>query len=493
MSMSKFSSFIISYYLFLLPLSVSSCSQQLTQTVLKRSNWIPSNTQLLIQPIDLKHCIDQNQILHQRTSHVQRIGVTLHPLSVRTQSWEQLMTQQTPYGFQADQVGVSLIPYLIDNAEQKFFLLPRLPTSDFNRFLPACEPHLAGLETSILKMPYYYPTLILTVAPEQRSQLVHFLKTQLTDNCLWGELTATPLLPQEPLHQKSLSRLLTPILNTQQAEFLKQFPQKIRLNLPGTELHFTLEDKPSAQPTPRPQTQKVKITLMWPQNLGPFAIAHCNAAQLIQENYVTDCLLNTSIHHYYVKLTPVTPEPATANQRLLIVISLSAALEQAGLGKVIQDTLYQVFNQRQKITRSFTLLAIGSGRQLSHPLLTSETLPDLQIDNTADTLKAQLKQLQFSAHDLNALDDLELVDVYMTQEQLTVDEVFYITDNMHLVSDPPRKQLGVPLAWHQDGIQLTVLTTQTCQFWHQRTQAQCINWQHPQKLTELLTQRLITE
>lgn len=487
--MSKVSSFIISYCLFILPLSVNSCSEHMTQISLKRSNWIPSNAQLLIQPIDLKNCIDRHQNLHPRPLKVQRLGVILHPLSVRTQSWEQLMSKQQHY--RSDQVGVSLIPYIIDDTNQRFFLLPRLPTSDFNRFLPACEPHLAGLDETILKMPYYYPTLMLTVAPAQQFQLFKWINTQLAENCLWGEFTA--LAPTESLHQKSLNHLLTQVLSSKQAEFLQQLPHKVTMSLPGSETQFALEAQSAADKPATEQPPKIKITLMWPQYLGPLTIAHCAPPKLVGEHYVTNCLLNTSIHHYYVKLTPAGREQAADNQRLLIVISLSAALEQTGLGKVIQETLYQVFNQRQQIDRPFTLLAIGAGRQLSHPLLTSETLPNLQIDNQTDTLKAQLKQLQFSAHDLNALDDLELIDVYMTQQQLAVNEVFYITDNMHLVADPPRKQLGVPLAWHQEGIQLTVLTTQTCQFWQQRTQANCMIWQHPQKLTALLTQRLITE
>jgi hypothetical protein len=78
---------------------------------------------------------------------------------------------------------------------------------------------------------------------------------------------------------------------------------------------------------------------------------------------------------------------------------------------------------------------------------------------------------------------LQNLDVYTTNDQIPVDRLLYLTDNMRLSDNPPRKQLGVPLAWNKEGIQLTVLTTQKCTPWQEQALANCILWQDQQPNT----------
>lgn len=468
----------LNYCLLMLPLTVTGCAEITGQQTLKQSNWIPSNYQLLSQPIDLKHCIDEQHRLRQKSFTVKQIGILLHPnpLNIRTQAWEIVANEQvttSAFSFKSTEIGISLIPYLIDEKGERFLIVPRLPVTDFNRFLPACQPSGLGFDARLYKVPYYYPTLILAVAQPHRNTLIDFLKTSLVETCPTLELTPSPIAVTDTLHKKPLSHLLNRVIQPKQVALLNPFPAEVEVALAGTDIKF-LVNKPKQ---PIVQTQTEQITLKWPKTLGNLKISTCRVTEADTQYYIAHCAFKAGQVYPILPSSPQITPPD--NARKLVVIALSAALDVTGHGKTIQNALLTVFKSRPK--GIFTLLAIGPGRQLSHPVLKSEELAELLT--TPDTLQARMKQLHFSAHDLNALDDLELVDVYMTHYQIPVSQVIYLTDNWNMLVTPPRKQLGVPLAWQREGIPLTVLTTESCALWQQQTGAHCHLWQDGQSDT----------
>jgi hypothetical protein len=131
-------------------------------------------------------------------------------------------------------------------------------------------------------------------------------------------------------------------------------------------------------------------------------------------------------------------------------------------------TLTSELKKNNSKTR-FTLLTIGSGRKVVI-LLTNADLPSLH--NVGDnSISGKIKRgMQFGARDLRALADLSLVDQTI-QDNPSIKSVLYITDNTRS-SDPPNIERGVPLAWYEDGIRLTVLTTTGCDVWED-VKAQC--------------------
>lgn len=544
----------ITFYLLMgslsLPLTVSGCVGLSKTDELRQTTWIPSNSQLLQQPVDLKNCLDKEQHLVARQLNVKGVGVILHPnvLSIRTQAWEQVLEpdkELSPPTFAPTEVGISVIPYVTDSSLNKFMLLPKLSTKEqpFNKFAPACHPGWSGLNETIMKMPYYYPTMIVKVMPGQRDNLIQFLHRHRQTDCQLGEFTATPVIPSQPLHNKPLELFLTEVFNKSQAQFLQSFANAQTILLEETQIQFQVShtDKPETKPVaatsnhPNPlSAAPIQIQFIWPKILGKLAITGCEAAQATDSEYMTTCSFQAG-HTYHISRPTSPPQPIeiilTWQEKLgqlsipacqtpianpvgyrsicafqtgktyrivpplladttwlpmatwhkLLVISLSAGFNNDGTGKIIQNSLYNHFKQRPANNPPFILLTIGPGRQLSHPLLSSEELPNLIATDNLDPLKEKIKQLQFSATDLNALDDLELVDSYILQHELPINEVVYITDNAGIPHQQlPRKQLGVPLAWHQEGIQLIVLTTNDCRIWNERALARCTTWQDQQ-------------
>jgi hypothetical protein len=158
----------------------------------------------------------------------------------------------------------------------------------------------------------------------------------------------------------------------------------------------------------------------------------------------------------------------------LMVVSLSNSRNLMSKARLIQDSFIEVLSElKQNNSKTqFTLLTIGSGRK-AVILLTEADLPSL--DNTGDnSISGKINRgMQFGAMDLKALADLNLVD-QMIQENSAIKSVLYITDNTRS-SDPPNIERGVPLAWYEDGIRLTVLTTTGCDVWED-VKAQCSSW-----------------
>ena len=533
-----------------IPLTVSGCVNISKTNELKRTAWIPTNSQLLKQPVDLRNCLDKEQHLIARNLAIKGIGIILHPnvFSIRTQAWEQVLEPDnlSSPALAKTEVGISVVPYVTDSSNRKFMLLPKLSTPEqpFNKFVPACHPGLPGLGEIIVKMPYYYPTIIVKVIPEQRDNLIQVLNQQRQTDCQFGELTATPVVPSKTIHNKSLELFLTEIFNKPETLFLQSFAHAQEIILDETQIKFQVAktDPSVTQPTvvtPSNQsalTNKIQIQLTWPKVLGQLIITGCETPQEADSDYITTCLFQAG-HTYSISKPSPSHQPVeiilTWQEELgqlsipacqipvadpmgyrsicafqtgktyrivppflsdtafrpietahrLFIVSLAANFNHDGTGKIIQNSLYNYFKQHQPNHLPFTLLTIGPGRQLSHPVLSSEELPTIMAKNNSDVLKERIKQLQFSATDLNALDDLELVDSYILNDELPISEVVYITDNMGITSQIPRKQLGVPLAWHQEGIQLIVLTTNDCAIWNERALAHCTTWQDKQQST----------
>jgi len=165
-----------------------------------------------------------------------------------------------------------------------------------------------------------------------------------------------------------------------------------------------------------------------------------------------------------------------AGQYKLIVVSLSKKLNEKG--QSIQNSLINVLvDSADNIESPFMLLAIESGRR-RNDVFTSDEL----ADEEKEAAKERIRQMSFSSEDLRAMDDLEIIDVFI-EERAAVDDVepvggvLYLTDNTGMLEKIPRKQLGVPLGWREDRIRLTVLTTQDCTPWKERAKATCIEWQ----------------
>jgi len=434
-------------FLVLLHLIIAGCAA----TPLTPTTWLPANSELLKQPLFLNKCLNQDLRIFSKTFSIQSGGLRLHPnpSSIRTKTWEELLELPPKTILKDNQIGVSILPYFTDKFGKKWFLVPQLPTSKFNQFLLSCQPEI--LEDHFFKMPYYYPTLTLTIDPtESRDTLVASLKKQLQQNL---ELTEVPLASD---YFPSLLTLLPQLLKT--TKFSKQFPQIREITLaeaPQLEIHFPLS---------------------WPKQLGKLTISNCKETSENEQNYWVDCTFSEGHPQHILSQAPTPP------LRKLIIVSLSAELDLQGTGKIIQNAFYNLLKDKPLIKVPFTLLAISSGRQLTQ-ILTSEELTRFTITGESDELWSKIRQLQFGAFDLDALDDLELIDVYAINRQLPLNRIFYLTDNLHLAAHPPRKHLGVPLAWQREGIQLTVLTTQQCTVWEKLAAANCIRWQDKQLAT----------
>ncbi|MDM8559399.1 hypothetical protein [Candidatus Parabeggiatoa sp. HSG14] len=535
--MDKIISPLIIGYLLSMPLTVPGCTE-IPKTAELRRDWIPTNLQLLKQPIDLKNCLNKKHIMVSKKSTVKGIGVILHPnlTSIRTQSWEQLLDENATHlkqGLKQTEVKISIVPYIINEKNQKIMMMPRLPTAEFNKFLPACTPGFKGFSETILKMPYFYPTVTLKVAKEQRYNLVNYLKEQRNKDCWFGNFTEESVNPTKPYHSRPIGVLVKQIFEKKQAMFLRGFPYTTNVKLAETTVKFSIKHNAlvKKQLTSKSDAHTVQVKLVWPKKLGKLMVTGCGEAQGINQGYASICSFVDG-NTYHIKKPPkpnaqitlkwpkelgkldvssceeptesgenysaicsfttdeiyrITPADIFLSKKQdnkLIVVSLSVNFDSQGMGKVIQESLYNVFKEMKEVNPSFILVAIGSGRQLTNPILSSEELPTLSVDNTSDTLKEKMRQLQFSATDLNALDDLELVDSYMSYQSEQIKQVLYLTDNMGLSEHPPRKQLGVPLSWYREGIELTVLTTERCTFWEEGVDAHCVEWKDKEGLEE---------
>ena len=197
------------------------------------------------------------------------------------------------------------------------------------------------------------------------------------------------------------------------------------------------------------------------------------------------------------KTPPTQPQPATGatGAYKLIVVALSKAFGESGRGNKINSDLKIALtsicaNNIQKDTlqnKGFALLTIESGRQYNAKLSTTD----------GNFCSSQDLQLQFGAEDLKFVDDLDLVDSFIVNlagkdANKKVGQILYLTGSgsWDAVS---RKQLGIPLSWKNENIHLHVITTENCEQWKNRAQAECGEWKEPFKLAEEITSFLSRE
>jgi len=141
---------------------------------------------------------------------------------------------------------------------------------------------------------------------------------------------------------------------------------------------------------------------------------------------------------------------------------------------IIRDGLNKFFSQSPQ-KNSSSLWVIEGGRRL---------LPILDFDTEASKVEKLINNLSFSAIDLNAMDDLELVDSAIVRDknrsaqQEKVGKILYLTDNNFIDENTliPSRLLGIPSVWKRlYGIDFRVLTTGSCKPW-QQAEAECEEW-----------------
>lgn len=186
----------------------------------------------------------------------------------------------------------------------------------------------------------------------------------------------------------------------------------------------------------------------------------------------------------------------------LVLLSLSESFPNAQQ-TAIRNTLFNTFTrlQRQQTIPAFSLQVIQPGRRL-HTIFKAEELSKLPQQGQENSIQGRIERgLQFSAQDLKALDDLELVDLLLqspSSPNEAIGQILYLTDNVRLSNNPqdiPNKQRGIPLAWREDGIGLTIITTQPngCEAWQYVgvNAPRCTYWQgQPETLQETLSKFL---
>jgi hypothetical protein len=180
---------------------------------------------------------------------------------------------------------------------------------------------------------------------------------------------------------------------------------------------------------------------------------------------------------------PAKSVSRAARGHTLILIALSQGLQK--WGKTIQDILYQKLLKLQssKSIPPFELWTLQPGSRLSY-WLNFEELSKLPKEGEENSILGKIqKGLVFSAPSLHALRDLELLDIEILGRtaQNKVDSIIYLTDNAGIWEDPqqiPSRQVGIPLAWRERGIELVVLTSagDGCKVWERAAKAKCQEW-----------------
>jgi len=180
-------------------------------------------------------------------------------------------------------------------------------------------------------------------------------------------------------------------------------------------------------------------------------------------------------------------KPAGSHRLIVVSLSKNYSITQQ---RAIQNSLFEALSKVKGTETPLTLVTIGSGRQ-HNTILTSAKLQKLPVSGRRISILGKIESgVRFGARDLWAIGDLgKEVDTFIQQKEKSADaigHVLYLTDNTRLPEKPPNKERGVPLAWREDGIALTVLTTKTCQVWEKSVRATCVSWQTRSELEKEL-------
>jgi hypothetical protein len=157
-------------------------------------------------------------------------------------------------------------------------------------------------------------------------------------------------------------------------------------------------------------------------------------------------------------------------KRKLIVVALSDKLDTHS--NQIKKALTNAF---QKNKKSFSLVTINPGRELSEELLQCEDIAGFNdYRNKNRFINKKLTKMGFGADDLDAWQNLEIVDLGYRSKLDKFAGIFYVTD------DDKRsdfyKYLGLTQRWKNEfNIKLNVITTGSCQNWSTHAHASCQN------------------
>jgi len=419
-----------------------------------------NNSQLLEKGVRFSKCIDEQPHSYDWThynssnrgiTNPNKIGAIVHPNSDNIAK----VDDKT--------ISIRILPYIITKSGSIFYLLPEVPekmkritryrskegrecvqqqgkkdlcTQIFKNYYPACQANSVDLAYD---HPEFYPIVLLSVdSPDDLNKLEGDLRDALSSDKkieLIGEFASFPG------NLRSMDAIIKEILKKQPSIFFQNFGATMKL-----------PDKNTAETSSCTELQNELDKTRRERN---------ELKQEVEQLRAENRELKTG---------------QSSDHNKFIVVSLSNSRELKSKARAIQDSFIKVLSElkRKSWETRFTLLTIGSGRKVEK-LLTSAELPNLFERGSTDTsIDGKINTgLQFGASDLRALADLNLVDE--TIQNSAIKSVLYITDNIRISNDPPSIERGVPLAWYEDGIRLTVLTTKGCDVW-KKVKAQCSSW-----------------
>ena len=363
---------------------------------------------------------------------VYKIGAIVHPhnQSIRRRPWG----YSTGHEFGPQTISISIIPYIITDSGNRFYLLPEVAArmkhvkKNEPNYYPACQENSYQLGFA---HPELYPSVLLKLEnPSDLKMLEQGLKSSLSKR-LPLEFTSHPIAFTYSV--MSMDLLVETILQQKQAKFLENYDFSVEVeSSKKSPIRFKAGDKLKKITDELDELKKV-----------------CSRK-------------------------PITSRQVSDDK--LIIVSLSSDLRTKT--RTIQNSFLKVLSElkRKNSKTRFALLTVQSGRKISK-VLTSQELQSLAIKGS-NSIKSTLElNMNFRARDLKALADLSLVDSIL-QEQAAMGSILYITDNKRIntnIQEIPSQQRGVPLVWHKDGIALTVLTIKDCKVW-EYMEAKCVTW-----------------
>lgn len=468
-----------------------------------------NNSELLNKGVKLKLCIykqSNTQYWNHKSFSYQanKIGAIVYPIVKK---------------YDNNTISISIIPYIITNKDQRFYLLPEVPDKlkklpfkrnqedrecrsvennewtckqKFADYFPACKKNSYHLAYN---NPELYPTVLLSV---DKTSDIKNLKNLLSQEQKLEFLDKPVKLSKELKSQlkngkkKGMGILLSEyIFKNKRAKFLERLQFPIEVKIAGSQKGpITFKsgsgyDVANADTTSCTEHDNKLLELKdeldkTSEERDEFKKRAEHFEKLVKKmiDFVKEVDNDKLIKN---SLKPI--ETGHSSGHKLIIVSLSNSRELKSKARVIQKSFREVLSELKQnhSNTQFTLLTIGSSRTAT-VLLTDADL--LRLHDDSDISGKINTGIQFGASDLKALADLKSVDQMIQDKSIT--SVLYLTDNKRLNSNPPNIERGLPLAWHEAGIHLTVLTTEKCKVWKE-VKAECTtDWKNKRGLKKAL-------
>ncbi|MEN8215406.1 MAG: hypothetical protein ABFS56_03325 [Pseudomonadota bacterium] len=176
--------------------------------------------------------------------------------------------------------------------------------------------------------------------------------------------------------------------------------------------------------------------------------------------------------NFYVTLSFTSKK--FAGKRKVVVIAPSEHLGRGGIGHLIRETLknWLLDLKKTQTTIPLTILLIGSNGEIN-TLIRSEDLRELP--NTGqNSIVTKVNGLAFASESFKSVHELRQVDNAL--EGKAFDRVLYLTDGKSYsgtLSSSLKRALEIPQLWLDNGVSLSVLTVNNCEFWETHTEAEC--------------------